>query len=219
MPLAFSLEALRAAHGCSVYVETGLWDCAYNVSVKNALRADFAKVVSIELHAKWVEKARRLLSPFMDRGRLEVIQGDSATVDLAALVPADARAVFFLDAHLDANIPEAEAATRPCPLLEELASIKTHARNDHVILVDDVRLLKQPRPWGDSMTNALDAITEAIREINPAYVISFLDGYVKGDVLCATITSASIASIATTTSTASEAKPTPDASTADAPTT
>lgn len=187
MPIAFSLEALREEHGCTAYVETGLWDCAHNVSAKQALQARFTKVTSIELCKEWITKAHVLLSPFIAKGRLQIIEADSAKTDLASLVPADERAVFFLDAHVDRAIPE--KATRPCPLLEELASIKTHNRKDHVILVDDVRLLRQERPWGDAgLSNALDKITQAIRDINPDYSISFLDGYVPGDVLCATTT-------------------------------
>ena len=64
------------------------------------------------------------------------------------------------------------------------------ATSHHLILVDDLRILKEPYPWNEvSYGNVkfVDKIVEKILEINPNYKFGTLDGHIKDDVLLAYI--------------------------------
>ena len=49
---------------------------------------------------------------------------------------------MFFDAYVD--IINIRNYKKICPVIDELLAIKSLARKDHVILIDDLRLLKQP---------------------------------------------------------------------------
>jgi prepilin-type processing-associated H-X9-DG protein len=77
-------------------------------------------------------------------------------------------------------------------LLSELDAIQALDRKDHVILVDDVRILNTDNggnAWGETVftENPLAQVIKKIRDINKNYSFCFLDGHVKRDVLCAVV--------------------------------
>ena len=63
--------------------------------------------------------------------------------------------------------------------------IKLSIKNN-IILVDDLRIIKQSFPWGEDSygnINFYDEIKKIILEINPEYKFITLDGHIKDDVL------------------------------------
>ena len=61
-------------------------------------------------------------------------------------------------------------------------------RKDNIILIDDLRIIKKPYPWGETSygnIDFLDNIKEKILEINNNYKFKTLDGYINDDVLMA----------------------------------
>lgn len=188
MPISFDIEKLRKEHGCTLYFETGLWDPRENVSSKQALAANFDKVYCVEIRKDWVVLGKDIFKSEIENGRYELIQDDSINIgkyfdrDLFA----KNKVMFFLDAHVDnSNISN---YMMKCPLFEELDAIDSLNRNDHVILVDDLRILDTPFPWGEKSygnINFTDAIKKKILAINPNYKFATLDGVVKNDVLLA----------------------------------
>ena len=61
---------------------------------------------------------------------------------------------------------------------------------DHIILIDDLRLIKLAFPWGERSYGDIDFLEQIktkILSINKNYKFSTLDGYVKDDVLLAYI--------------------------------
>ena len=69
--------------------------------------------------------------------------------------------------------------------MEELEAIRNHPVNDHVILIDDMRLFRSQKDWAKGLL--IDKMVTELHKINPRYKISFLKGYTDNDVLCATI--------------------------------
>ena len=98
------------------------------------------------------------------------------------------RTLFFLDAHVDND--SIRDYKKKCPLVEEIDAINTLKRKDHIILIDDLRILSQPFPWGEDSygnINFTRMIMDRLLNINPNYNFRLLDGYVKNDVLMAYI--------------------------------
>ena len=187
MPIAFDLEELRKKHQCVNYLETGLYDPREDVSVKYALRSGFERVISIEIREDWISLGKEIFQKEIAEGRATLIQDDSTRLK-QHLDPVifQHKSMFFLDAHVDnTNIHHYQ---KKCPLLEELDAIRTLNRNDHVILIDDLRILQTPFPWGETSyenKNFIDEIVKKIKRINPLYQFALLDGYIKNDVLLA----------------------------------
>ena len=187
MPISFDLESLRKTHNCTVYLETGLYDPNVDISCKKALQCTFNKIYSIEIRNDWVELGNIVFRNEIETGRLTIINGDSS--DLANYIRSDVfnqKTLFFLDAHVDnVNIHKYK---NKCPVFDELKAISELSRKDHVICIDDVRILKTNYPWGENTygdIRFLDTIISEIKKINPRYEITYLDGHVKDDVLIA----------------------------------
>lgn len=93
---------------------------------------------------------------------------------------------FFLDAHVD-NM-DIHNYKKKCPLFEELLAIANLERKDHIILIDDLRIIKSAFPWGEKSYGNIDFLEQIkikILSINKNYKFSTLDGHIKNDVLIA----------------------------------
>lgn len=190
MPIKFDLESLRTKYNCKNYFETGLYNPRKEVSSKTALKCNFGKVFSIEIREDWVNLGREVFKEEIESGRYTLYLDDSTNMEqyLSNTNDFDERTIFFLDAHVDNS--SIKNFKRRCPLFEELSSIKGLNRKDHIILVDDLRIIKNAYPWGETGFGKIDflqQIKELILTINPEYKFDTLDGLVKDDVLLAYI--------------------------------
>jgi len=194
MTIHFDLEKLRKSHDCSNYFETGLWDPRTNVSSKTALSSGFDHVFCIELRDEWIELGKKIFETEISNNRFHLIHDDSANMQIHLNHETNRdvflkKTIFFLDAHVDN--PLIQNYKKKCPLLEELEAIKQLERKDHVILIDDLRIIKNSMisgPWGESSyanINMLQKIKEIILSINPKYNFATLPGHVENDVLLA----------------------------------
>ena len=189
MPISFDLEKLRLEHQCVNYFETGLWDPRDDVSSKKALSCDFKKVHCIEIRKDWVELGNDIFKEYIDTGKYHLHLDDSANMKkYVASEEFKDKTMFFLDAHVDNyNIHNYKSK---CPLFHELEAISTIERKDNIILIDDLRIITHPFPWGETSygnINFLQQIKEMILEINKDYKFSTLDGVIENDVLIAYI--------------------------------
>jgi len=188
MPIKFNLEELRKKYGCLNYFETGLWDPTQDVSSKHALKSNFEKVYCIEIRKDFVTLGKKILQKYIDSGRYFLFLDDSINMKKYLtdknIFDNSKKSMFFLDAHVD-NKDIHDYHTK-CPLFYELEAIKSLSRKDNIILIDDLRILKKPFPWGEKTygdINFLQEIKKKILEINENYKFSTLDGHVKDDVL------------------------------------
>jgi hypothetical protein len=189
MPISFDLEELRKKHNCINWFETGLWDPRSDVSSRKALSCGFDKVFCIEIRNDWVDLGKQEFKNYIEIGRYNLYLDDST--NMKKYLTSDIfknKTMFFLDAHVDnGNIHNFK---KRCPLFYELDAIKNLERKDHVILVDDLRIIKSSFPWGETSYGNIDflqQIKDTILTINSEYKFGLLDGHVKDDVLIAYI--------------------------------
>jgi hypothetical protein len=187
MPISFDIEELRKAHNCSNYFETGLWDPRDDVSSRRALSSGFDKVYCIEIRQDWVELGNDVFKEHIMTGKYNLYLDDSS--NMKKYLSSDSfknKTMFFLDAHVDnGNIHNYK---KKCPLFDELDAIKSIERKDNVILIDDLRIIKDSFPWGETSYGNIDfvqQIKETILSINKNYKFSTLNGHINDDVLLA----------------------------------
>jgi hypothetical protein len=187
MPISFDLEGLRKEYGCVHYFETGLWDPRDDVSSKKALTCGFETVHCIEIRKDWVDLGREMMKEHIDAGKYHLYLDDSA--NMKSYLTANwfkEKTMFFLDAHVDND--DIHNYKSKCPLFYELEAIDSLERRDQVILIDDVRIIKEAFPWGERSYGNIDflqQIKRSILSINPHYKFSMLDGHIADDVLLA----------------------------------
>tara|TARA_R110000822_G_scaffold32820_3_gene94064 strand:- start:7 stop:579 length:573 start_codon:yes stop_codon:yes gene_type:complete len=186
MTLGFDLAAVCDNHNCETYFETGLGYCDVDdVSLKQALRCNFKKCISLEIDPRFVETGKQVFEKEIEEGRCVLALGDSAKLD-QWFNEINGKSFFFLDAHIQGGMGDTCEYTRKCPLMEELECIKSLDRNDHVICIDDVRIITSCK-WSDESyhidTDLLGMIKTKLKEINPNYIFERLDGHVADDVL------------------------------------
>jgi hypothetical protein len=164
-----SVENLSfAKNDATIFVETGT---NIGAGVQTALDCGFDKIISIEvidiLHQKSKER-------FQNNNKVELIFGNSREKLLPTIKHLKNKILFWLDGHEYYDIP----------LVEELLQIKSLERNDHTILIDDVRMFNT-EDWGGF---SKEKTIELIFSINPNYKIYYLDTYMgKDDILMASI--------------------------------
>ena len=187
MPINFDIENLRKKYNCTNYFETGLWDPRDNVSSKQALMCSFDKVYCIEIRSDWVELGKKIFNEDIEKGRYNLYLDDST--NMGKYLTGDDfnnKTMFFLDAHVDnGNIHNYK---KKCPLLEELSAIASLERKDHIILIDDLRIINTAFPWGEASYGNIDFLEQIkikILSINENYKFSTLNGHIKNDVLIA----------------------------------
>lgn len=144
-----------------VFVETGshLGD-----GIQLALDAGFERVISIELSDKYYTHCQQR---FFSEPRVSLVKGDTAFVLYDVIKDIDSRITFWLDGHHSCG--DTALGAFWAPLIQELDAIKRHRRNDHTILIDDMRCWKEPNPVHGFYEPEL---IEKVKSIRPDYVLS-----------------------------------------------
>jgi len=101
-------------------------------------RRRFKRIYTIELSEQLAAEAARRLASY---SHVQVLQGDSGHVLPEVVGQLNEPAVFWLDAHYSGGMT-ARGPTE-CPLEREVRAIALGGRADHVILIDDARLMGQ----------------------------------------------------------------------------
>jgi hypothetical protein len=159
------------------FIETGTYK---GESVQTALTVGFKKVQSIEIK---LENYTACLDKFKNTPEVTLHFGDSSILLPAILGSIDHQCTFWLDAHGRPDYNKFGHGEKFCPLQEELDAIKEHPIKNHIILIDDVRIIKEDG-W-DTEGCTEDLLKEKISSINSNYEFSYLHGHCKKDVLAA----------------------------------
>lgn len=193
MPIKFDLREIKDKYRCNFYLETGLYQVRECSSIINALNSGFEKCYTIEIQKKWINYAKNksklkdIINKNIISHNLFLINDDSCNLEKYILNDSfeENKCLFFLDAHADdANIK----SEFKCPVDKELEAISKLKRKDHVICIDDMRIIREKSPWNDNRYNDyFDKIKELLMKINKDYNISFLKGIQEKDVLIAYI--------------------------------
>lgn len=154
------------------FIETGSY---LGDGINFALQAGFQNIISIEIADKYYSHCS---NRFANEPKVQVIKGDSAIILWDIIKTIDAPITFWLDGHCSGG--DTGQGIAYCPLLHELAHIEKHPIKTHTILIDDVRCWQDFNPVHGLTIE--DCIAK-LKLINPAYQISYADGFVKDDVL------------------------------------
>jgi hypothetical protein len=169
MPI--NIDMLRKyVNKSNIFIETGTHT---GTTVSNANMLGFSEIYSIELSDKWYLYN---INKFAGFNHINIIHGNSSVKLQELLSTIDKPCVIWLDAHYSGG----ETAKSICPTYDELLAIEWHHIKTHTIMIDDMRDLDRLR------------ITNAIKKINPNYIIKFEDWHgdnkiFKEDILIATI--------------------------------
>lgn len=166
-----------------IFFETGTYKGA---TARMASDLGFEKVITVELQKYLYDEAKSLSNDYKN---IEFHLGDSPSIidHVFSNIDKNKTITFWLDAHIDTgNYVQGETPDiRKCPLNDELDSIKSLKRNDHTILIDDIRAFRKDNGWGHDVV--LSELIDKIKEINPNYKISFIDGEIENDILVASL--------------------------------
>ncbi len=158
------------------FIETGSFT---GDGINQALEAGFQNVISIELSDKYFKECS---DRFSGDSRVKVVKGDSYKMLPDVLREIDEPATFWLDGHHSCG--DTALGDYWAPLMQELNAIKDHDIKNHTLLIDDMRCWQEPNPvhgfWKEDIFNIL-------KEINPDYQISYLDGCCENDILVASV--------------------------------
>lgn len=154
----------------NVFIETGTY---LGQTSQSAAEMGFSKVYTIELAPHYYKSAKIKLSPFK---QIECVFGDSQIELPKILDKVNESAVFWLDGHFSGG--DTGSGIDSVPLYKELEIIQSHHIKDHVILIDDIRLIGNE--W---KSISMDGLKERCLKINQNYKFSFENGYVPNDIL------------------------------------
>jgi len=170
-------DVLKKYKRNSVFVETGSYKGS---GIQVALDAGYEKVISIEIHSEYHAICKDRFATEMADGRVELHHGDCLAT-LASIIPTlKSPVTFWLDAHIDWEC--GVSGMTPSPLIFELDLIRRMSKiKNHVILIDDMRVFRTKIGWGAYNPVGQPEIEDAIKRINPSYVISYEPNAVQED--------------------------------------
>lgn len=142
-----------------IFIETGTYD---GDGIKAAIGAGFEEIWSIELVQARYEACK---AKFAAYSNVHILQGDSGSTIANVLQSIKEPVTFWLDAHGEPGYDD--------PVIGELRAISATGIKNHILLLDDI--------WeSDPASQERIKLRERIREINPNYKISFIDGQQEG---------------------------------------
>lgn len=176
MPVRFDLKKYLTDN----FIETGTY---HGKGCINAIKSGFKNIYSIEIlpehHKISTENINKYIHDNNIDVNIELLVGDSINTLPKLLSKIESKSTFWLDGH------DVGAGIKGCPLYEELYTISKHKIKDHIILIDDLRIIKRSA-WGTHDIN-VNTIIDKIYDINPGYNISFENGIIDDDVLVAVV--------------------------------
>jgi hypothetical protein len=184
MPMKFDLDKYMSP----VFVESGTGNGG---GCRAAANAGFSKIHTIEVSKTQQSKARKRLQTILDKSVLDKCEmhfhlGDSIDKLPEIMAKLDTRATFWLDGHFQPdNAGKTKAGRIKCPIHEELEIIGAHHIKDHIILVDDVRLIRTGAWNTPGITE--ETVKARLKAINKEYVFTYEDGHIKDDCLVARV--------------------------------
>ena len=149
----------------NTFIETGSME-GWTMLV--AVEYGFETMHGIELIPEYYNYSLNLLK---DYPNVHFWLGESPDILPSLVGSLEEPATIWLDAHASGpNILGGKYGG--CPLVQELKAIESSPCKEHLLLIDDVRLLGS-NEW-DFVSK--DQVLEAIYKINPSYKITYIDG-------------------------------------------
>ena len=144
-----------------IFVET--W--TYEWAMLDAQLNNFDRLYSVELSNFYYKRA---INKFSKNKKIKLILWDSWVEIWKILRELNDRAIFFLDWHF--SWWKTAKWDLECPLKKELEAFKSININNHIIIVDDVRLC-----WKDKDYPTVSELKSQLLSINSKYKIQIKD--------------------------------------------
>lgn len=136
----------------STFVETGT--CSGD-SVQDAIKLGFTKILSVDISTDCIANCAAKFEEEIESGLVRLFVGDSRQVFPIMLQLVNERAMFWLDAHQDANNT----------VREEISCLYNHHIKNHIIIIDDIPLYFNEE--------SLKELQHNISLINEKYIFEF----------------------------------------------
>ena len=157
--------------GEMIFVETGSYK---GNQIEMALELGFSQIRSVEITSKYYDHCRERFSKEVLSGKVKLYHGDSANLLADMIGKTKKRIVFWLDAHCSDG--ETGGDDNFNPLMNEIRAIKNiSSRNDHVIMVDDLRFIRKGLYKDNGKILTEEALNNLIMTINPRYNLKYAD--------------------------------------------
>jgi len=154
-----------------IFVETGSY---MGNQIETALELGFSQVRSVEIADEYYNHCRERFSKEVSSGKVKLYHGDSANLLSVMIGMTKKRIVFWLDAHCSKGKTGGDDNFNP--LLNEIRTIKnSSSRNDHVIMVDDLRFVRKGLYKDNGQILTEEALNNLIMSINPKYKFKYVD--------------------------------------------
>jgi len=160
--------------GSGIFIESG---SLYGDTIQRALDCGYTTVYSIEIDDGLYELVKGRFEEQIKDGTVKLYHGSTIDVLPNILKEIDEPVTFWLDAHLHNGD---YGVVHNAPVVEELSIISEHHIKDHLIMVDDMRIIRNAN-WGRG--NMEQTVLNSIRKINENYRITYRDGLSKDDIL------------------------------------
>lgn len=167
MPCKFDPKQIKDHN---IFIETG----TYTGKTIEKFKDRYKEYHTIEIVESFYNKTKKL---FSDDENVRFYLGNSPIVLKYILTSINEPATFWLDAHYQGG---QQPGNTFAPIKSELEVIKQHHINNHMIMIDDVRLF---HTYGTNVSEVKDIL----KSINPDYKFKFLAGTTPTDVLVAYI--------------------------------
>jgi hypothetical protein len=159
------VKEYQSRFGPRVFIETG----TFAGGMIEAVRAQFDRVVSIELDPGWHSRA---VERFRADPRITLLQGDSGVRLQEVLDALTEPALFWLDAHYSGPVTARGAVDSP--IVRELEAIRAHRVAGHVVLIDDMRDFQ-----GRDGYPTVDELVRWIRDVDPGSSVEVRDDILR----------------------------------------
>lgn len=145
-------------------VETG----TYEGNMVEACRNSFQMIYSIELDQRLFQRA---VQRFRNYPHIRIFQGDSSRLLQLVVRKLPNRSLFWLDAHYSGGVTA--RGKRLTPIREELISIFSSSKFNHVLLIDDARDFN-----GKEGYPTLSYISRLVKTYRPSWNVYVRDGII-----------------------------------------
>jgi hypothetical protein len=164
----------KYSNGSEAFVETGTYK---GEGIEEALKYNFKQLYSIELFQPLYDFC---IEKFKNNSNIKIFFGDSSEILEDITKDIDYKITFWLDGHFSGD--HTAKGKKVSPIIEELNQIHNHKRNDHVIMIDDLRYVRQ-----GYYEMTIPQIINKLKQINQNYEIVFEHGVENDDILIAYI--------------------------------
>ena len=157
------------------FFETGTYT---GTGVNQAIKAGFSRVISLEPVEEYHNNCLQKFSNRIDSGIVKLILGSSEEKLYDEIKHIKSPIVYWLDGHFQGG----ESDAKNCPFEDEVEAIlKRGIFENDVIMVDDIRLIKDSTAWRGHDTDFFRELGKLCVKA-PMHASLFVSGHVESDV-------------------------------------